>query len=540
MKVEFSVAGAGNSVRLACAFRGARMILKMAARNIHLTVFSYSHYDFRDMKKVPSGISPVIAINKKLAKSLYRQVYEGYRKAIVEGNVRAGQRVPSTRVLAQELGISRIPVLSAYAQLLAEGYFESRVGSGTIVSRSLPERATASEPASALSTKANAGRRPLSKRCLALASREDFYRRRGAGPFVASQVAFEHFPLQVWNSLVTRHSRSMRAKSLDYGDPMGLKELREAIAAHLRTARGVRCEAPQILIVSGSQQGLEITTRALVDPGNRVWMEEPGYGFARSVFACSGCRIVPIPVDAEGLNVAAGMKKCRDARAVLVTPSHQYPLGVTMSASRRLQLLDWAERRGAWIIEDDYDSEYRYESMPVTSLQGLDRNSRVVYIGTFSKVLFPSLRLGYVVIPADLVERFLAVRFAIDISPANFHQGVLADFIREGHFSRHIRRMRLVYAERRSALIESLRKELGPMAEIGGAEAGMHLSVILKGISDREVAERAARQNLWLVPLSRLYLGKKTRQGFILGFGSVAVEEIPDAVRKLRALLGLK
>lgn len=489
------------------------------------------------MKKVPSGISPVIAVQKNAPKSLYRQVYDAYRKAIVDGNLRAGQRVPSTRVLAGELGISRIPVLSAYAQLLAEGYFESRVGSGTIISKSLPNRPAPPAPANAPSTNISSAPRVLSKRCIALANRMDFFSRRGLGPFVASQVAFEHFPLQIWNSLVTRHSRGAQAKSLDYGDPMGFKDLREAIAAHLRTARGVRCEAQQIMIVSGSQQGLEISTRVLLDPGDRVWMEEPGYAFARSVFSFSGCQVVPVPVDAEGMNVAVGIKKCRSARAVLVTPSHQYPLGVTMSASRRLQLLDWAESHGSWIMEDDYDSEYRYESMPVTSLQGLDRNSRVVYIGTFSKVLFPSLRLGYIVIPADLVERFVAVRFAIDIAPANFHQAILADFICEGHFSRHIRRTRAVYAERRCVLMQSIRDELGGRAEIHGAEAGMHLSAVFKGISDREVAERAVAHKLWLVPLSRLYLQQAKCQGFILGFGSTPVEEIPAAVRKLRLLL---
>ncbi|HEV2488918.1 MAG TPA: PLP-dependent aminotransferase family protein [Candidatus Acidoferrales bacterium] len=339
---------------------------------------------------------------------------------------------------------------------------------------------------------------------------------------------------------MTRHSRNMQARFLDYGDPMGLKELREAIAAYLRTARSVHCEAEQILIVSGSQQGLEISARVLLDPGDRVWMEEPGYSFARSVFTYCGCRIVPVPVDAEGLNVIAGVKKCRNARAVLVTPSHQYPLGTTMTASRRLQLLDWAEGNRSWILEDDYDSEYRYEGMPVASLQGLDRNSRVVYIGTFSKVLFPALRMGYVVIPPDLVGRFLAVRFAMDIGPAAFPQMVLADFIREGHFSRHIRRMRAVYAERRSALIESIHEELGPAAEIHGAEAGMHLSIILKGISDRDIAARAARQCISMIPLSSLYLGKPTRQGFILGFGSTPVKEIPNAVRKLRIILDSK
>lgn len=347
------------------------------------------------MKKVPSGIAPVIQIQKHTSNSLYRQVYEGYRKAIVDGSLRTGQRVPSTRVLALELGISRMPVLNAYAQLSAEGYFESRVGSGTVVSRSLPERVGKTEPAASRSRSLKQQRRRVSKRCLTLWNAQGFFRSRGLGPFNVSQIGFDCFPLALWNSLVTRHARNTRAKSFDYGDPMGLKELQERIAEYLRIARGVRCDARQIIIVSGSQQGLEITTRVLLDSGDKVWMEEPGYRFARSVFACSGCVVVPIRVDDEGLNIAAGAKRCGGARAVLVTPSHQYPLGVTMSASRRLQLLHWAESNGSWIIEDDYDSEYRYEGMPVTSLQGLDRNSRVVYIGTFSKVLFPSLRLGY-------------------------------------------------------------------------------------------------------------------------------------------------
>jgi GntR family transcriptional regulator / MocR family aminotransferase len=489
------------------------------------------------MKKVPSGIAPVIQIQERTSNSLYRQVYEGYRKAIVDGCLRTGQRVPSTRVLALELGISRMPVLNAYAQLSAEGYFESRVGSGTVVSRSLPERAGKTEPAAARSRGLNQERRRVSKRCLNLWNAQGFYRSRGWGPFNVSQIGIDCFPLPLWNRLVTRHARNTRANSLDYGDPMGLKELQERIAEYLRIARGVRCDARQIMIVSGSQQGLEITTRVLLDPGDQVWMEEPGYRFARSVFACSGCIVVPVRVDAEGLNVAAGAKRCSGARAALVTPSHQYPLGVTMSASRRLQLLDWAESNGSWIIEDDYDSEYRYEGMPVTSLQGLDRNSRVVYIGTFSKVLFPSLRLGYVVVPEDLVERFLAARFALDIGPTTFPQAVLADFIGEGHFARHIRRMRLVYAERRNALLENLRSYLGSVVEIAGAETGMHLSVVLNGISDREVSARGARQNLWLVPLSSFYMGKAVQQGFILGFGSTSVQQMPAAVDKLRTLV---
>jgi len=489
------------------------------------------------VKRVPSGILPIVAVDRNVPTALYQQIYDGYRKAIVDGSLHAGQRVPSTRMLAAELRISRIPILNAYAQLLAEGYFESRVGAGTVVSHSLPDQATVSEPRGPRATKTRSGSRPLSKRSEALPPIENVPWRRGWGAFGVSQVAFEQFPFQIWNSLVTRHCRSIRAKALDYGNPMGSRALREAITTYLRTARGVRCEPEQIMIVSGSQQALELTTRVLLDPGSSIWMEEPGYRLARGVFTFHGAQIVPIPVDSEGLKVAAGIEGCPHARAALVTPSHQYPLGATMSASRRLQLLDWAEASGSWIIEDDYDSEFRYESMPIASLQGLDRNARVIYIGTFSKVLFPSLRLGYIVIPADLVERFLVVRLAMDISPPTFGQAVLADFIREGHFSRHIRRMRLLYGERRSALMESLHQEFGSGVDVTGGQAGMHLSLTIKGVHDREIAMRAAQKDLWLVPLSSSYVGKPLRQGFILGFGSTFREEIPAAVRKLHALV---
>jgi GntR family transcriptional regulator / MocR family aminotransferase len=330
----------------------------------------------------------------------------------------------------------------------------------------------------------------------------------------------------------------MDDKSFHYGDPKGSKVLRDAIASYLRTARSVKCEADQIMVVSGSQQALELSARVLLDPGSRVWMEEPGYRQAANVLALAGCHLVPVPVDMEGLDVVAGIARCGKARAVFVTPSHQFPLGVTMSASRRLRLLDWAQSSGAWIIEDDYDSEYRYRSMPIAALQGLDVNARVIYIGTFSKVLFPSLRLGYIVIPSDLVARFLAVRRTMDLGPPTFLQEVLADFIAEGHFARHIRRMRVLYGDRRTALVESVKKELGSMVEVPGDEAGMHLAVTLQNDSrDVEIAARASRQNLWLWPLSSFYGGQARRHGFILGFGSTPSAEIPHAVRKLRNLL---
>jgi len=494
------------------------------------------------MKRVASGIFPIITVDRKGPKALHRQIYDAYRTTIVNGGLRPGQRIPSTRMLASELGISRFPVLNAYTQLLAEGYFESRVGAGTVVSRSLPDQPTTSAATGAKRASALSGPRPVSRRASILPRFERAPWLLGRGAFGVGQVAFDQFPLHVWSKLVARHCRNMDARSFHYGESTGSMALRETIASYLRTARSLHCEPEQITIVSGSQQALEISARLLFDPGSSVWIEEPGYSLARDAFAMTGCRLVPVPVDKEGLDVAAGIKLDRKARAAFVTPSHQFPLGVTMSASRRFQLLDWAQNMGSWIIEDDYDSEYRYETSPIPSLQGLDASARVIYIGTFSKVLFPSLRLGYVVVPSDLVDRFLSIRRAMDIGPPTFYQEVLADFIREGHFARHVRRMRVLYRERRSALVAGINEELGAIVEVLGGEAGMHLAVILakNRYSDLKIAERAARQNLWLWPLSPSYLGEASRPGFILGFGSTAVVDIPPAVRKLRNLLAAK
>ena len=300
----------------------------------------------------------------------------------------------------------------------------------------------------------------------------------------------------------------------------------------------MRCEPQQIMIVSGSQQALEVSTRVLLDAGDSAWVEEPGYWLAKEVLTALGCKLMPVPVDREGLDVAQGIRRCSKARAAYITPSHQFPLGVTMSAARRLQLLDWAERAGSWIVEDDYDSEYRYDSMPIASLQGLDRNDRVIYIGTFSKTLFPGLRLGYIVIPEDLIERFAAIRNAMDLGSPHLYQAVLADFIVEGHFARHIRRMRQLYNERRLALVDSLQKHFGRSAEIFGAEAGMHLAVTLPMKSpDTEVSERAAREKLYVAPLSPAYSERPGRRGFILGFGGTPAADADEAVAHLSRLL---
>lgn len=492
------------------------------------------------MKRVASGILPVIALDRKGPNALHRQIYDAYRAAILEGRLHPGQRIPSTRVLASEIGVSRFPVLNAYDQLLAEGYLEGRVGAGTVVSRSLPDRLTTSQVNGKPREDKRSGPSPVAKRISIFPRREARPWLECWGTFRVGQVAFDQFPLRIWTDLVARRCRQIDSRSAHYGDLTGSPALRRAIARYLNVARSVRCDAEQIVIVNGSQQALDMATRVLLDPGSQVWVEQPCYRLARDVFAMNACRPVPVPVDAEGLNVAAGIRKCRRARAAFVSPSHQFPLGVTMSASRRLQLIEWAQSAGAWIFEDDYDSEFRYESLPIASLQGLDANSRVIYIGTFSKVLFPSLRLGYLVIPPDLIELFRQIRLVMDLGTPTFHQDVLADFIDEGHFERHIRRMRVYYAKLRSALVDRINRDLGSLVKVVGDEAGMHVTVLLKkGLRDVDVATRAAHQNLSLWPLSPSYLGEP-KQGFIMGFGGTTVEGIPGAVRKLRTLLTMR
>lgn len=490
-------------------------------------------------KKGRGAVPPLIALDRTSLKPFHRQIYDAFRTMILQHRLQAGQQIPSTRVLAGELGISRIPVLSAYAQLLAEGYFESRKGAGTFVASSLPDQPVNGN-AGERSGSGDLGPIVVSQVSQSLPTGTPPWS-LGAGAFSVGQLAYDHFPFRAWSEIVTRRVRKVRANSMNYGDPMGLREFREVISSYLRTSRAADCEASQIMVVNGSQHALDLSARVLLDPGTPVWIEDPSYGLMRRALALSGCRLVPVPIDQEGLDVAAGIRLCPHARAAYVTPSHQYPLGATMSAARRLQLLDWAHNSGSWIVEDDYDSEYRYESMPIASLQGLDRGSRVIYIGTFSKTLFPSLRLGYMVIPPSLVDRFKAVRRASDLCPPQLYQEALADFITEGHFARHVRKTKLIYGERRSALVEALRKEFGREFEVLGAEAGMHLVVTLPpGIDDQEVSIRAAREGLWLWPLSTAYIGSDVRQGFVLGFASTQAADMPRQVRRLRACISLE
>lgn len=484
-------------------------------------------------------MAPLIPLDRQGRTPLYRQIYGGLRTAIVERLIRSGQRLPSTRALAAELGVSRIPVVEAFEQLLAEGYCETRVGCGTFVAEVLPaERSSGTHGERVVS---GPGPRLVAHGMTGgsgsgVTPSEVWF--GGAGAFRMNHPAVERFPLRIWARLVAKHSRNPRTRELLYGTALGLPELREAIAEYLRTSRAVRCEAEQIMITSGSQQAIEIAARVLLDPGSAVWVEEPGYRGAHGPLLRAGGRLVPVPVDHEGLDVAAGVAVEPEARAAYLTPSHQYPLGATMTAARRLQVLAWAQRSGAWILEDDYDSEYRYGHQPIAALQGLDRDARVVYIGTFSKVLFPALRVGYMAIPADLVGRFAALRATMDICPPSLTQNVLAELLREGHLARHIRKTRALYAERRSVLVAALQEEFGDRLEVLGDQAGMHLVAAFHDeVDDRLLSETAARQGLWVMPLSSCYLGPPKRRGLVLGYGGTEARLIPAGVRKLRAVL---
>jgi GntR family transcriptional regulator/MocR family aminotransferase len=358
------------------------------------------------------------------------------------------------------------------------------------------------------------------------------------GAFRVSLPALDHFPIGAWSKLVARHSRRPPSGIMAYCHAMGYLPFREAIAEYLGAVRGVRCEASQILVTTGSQQALQISAQVLLDPRDGVCVEEPGYPGARQAFMTVGAHLVPVRVDHDGINIAEIRSRGRRARAVYVTPSHQYPMGMTMSATRRLLLLHWAAHSGAWIIEDDYDSEYRFGSRPIASLQGLDTDGRVIYVGTFSKVLFPALRLGYVVVPKDLVRAFSAARDAADIFSSTLYQAVLTDFIREGHFARHIRRMRMLYLDRRRALVNAIQVQMGHMVEVIGAEAGMHLVALLpRGINDVEVSRKAAQMGISAIPLSSCYVTPPTRGGLILGYGGANADQIHDGIRKLRMSL---
>jgi GntR family transcriptional regulator/MocR family aminotransferase len=514
--------------------------LSPLCRNTACTI-AVSHFVDREASAMTrhTAAVPELLLDYNAAIPLHRQLYEGLRGAILSGRLSAGTRLPATRLLARELQVSRNTVLNAFEQLLAEGYVEGQMGSGTYVSHVLPDDLLRVQPQPAAQLPVPANRR-LSRRGSLLASTPVTISRDQGLPraFRPGLPAFDSFPFDIWTRLVARHWRRPPPELLSYGEPAGYQPLREAIAAYLRAARGVQCTTEQVIVVAGSQQGLDLAARVLLDPGDQAWIEDPGYVGARGALRSAGAQLVPVPLDAEGLRVAVGVERCANARLAYVTPSHQFPLGVTMSLSRRLALLDWARRAGAWLLEDDYDSEYRYTGRPLPALQGLDTDGRTIYLGTFSKVLFPSLRLGYLVVPADLADAFIAARALADRHPPSLEQAALADFIVEGHFARHIRRTRALYAERRLALLEAAQRQLAGLLELHPAEAGMHLVGWLpEDLDDAAAAQRASRAGVDAPALSSYALETVSRGGLLLGYAAVDEGEIRQGIQRLGAAL---
>jgi GntR family transcriptional regulator / MocR family aminotransferase len=469
----------------------------------------------------------------------YQQIYAALRQKILTGQLAPRQRLPSTRALAQSLGVSRATVTQSYDQLLSEGYLQTVVGSGTYVGDQLPEtllHAPGAEPVPSESFPSPA----LSAYGQRLADLV-------AGPslepntpisFRYGRPALDQVPLGIWRQLLSRHCR--RADWLDYAtDPMGYGPLRCAIATYLTQSRAVQCHPDQILITNGTQQALSLATQLLVSPGDTVALEEPSYLSARRIFASQGANLHPIPVDGEGLDVDSLAQATGPIRLVYVTPSHQFPTGAVLSLPRRLALLAWAQRQGALILEDDYDSEYRYGGRPIPALQGLGSGQSVLYLGTFSKVLFPSLRIGYMVLPPALVTIFSRAKWLADRQVPTLEQAVLADFIAEGHLERHIRRMRSLYDRQRQAMVTALQTHFGPRATILGENAGLHMMVRFQTkMPDAELIDRAARVGVGLISAAPQYLGESPGHEFIFSFTELDEAAIVKGIEKLASILG--
>lgn len=482
-----------------------------------------------------------INLDRKSRVPLHRQLYDTLRKAMLEGRLRAGTRLPSTRTLAQELGLSRITVMNAFDQLFSEGCLEGRVGSGTYVVYGLSGRHLGRQPDKKPAPWIARRRHLLSKRGKVMAASQANYPRWVSSTesfaFHPNVPAFAEFPYRVWERLLARRWRQPPPDLFCQRDVRDHLPLQKALAEYLRATRGAHCEPEQVIITTGSQQALDLIARMLLDPGDAVWIEEPAYLGARNALLAAGAKLVPVRVDREGMDVQEGLRRLPMARLAYVSPSHQYPLGVTLSLARRLQLLDWARRANAWILEDDYDSEYRYVGWPLAALQGLDRHQRVLYLGTLSKVLLPAIRLGYMIVPPDLVDALVATRLLAGRIPT-IEQAVLADFIAEGHFARHIRRMRNLYAERQAALVRAVERDLSGILEVHPAEGGMHVVAWLPaGVDDRVASHLASDCGIGCPPLSLYYLGRPERGGLVLGYGACNERIIDEGTRRLAEAL---
>lgn len=484
----------------------------------------HRHGDFNLWELDRSGTTP-----------LARQIYARLREAILAGTLGPGTRLPSSRDLGILLRVARSTVVATYEQLSAEGFLVGRTGAGTYVSRDLPHQRPADADRLAL------GKPSLISPDLA-ASTEAFVRGTANWqelPFTLGRCRFDARTIDNWRRLTQRTLRNFSPLHLGYSDPRGFAELRELICDHLRAGRAVRCEPWQIIITTGTQQAIDLAIRTLLVPGDEVWVEDPGYAMTYHALKAAKVTTRPIEVDCQGIDVSAGIRSAPQARAAFVTPSHQHPLGVVLSMSRRLELLAWAKETGAYIVEDDYDSDFRYANQPIASLQGLDDDGRVIYAGTLNKILFPGLRIGYLVVPADLVRAFVNTRHLIDRHPQSLLQPVLAEFIRCGHFGNHLRRTRQNYREQRDQLIVELRRHLGGLIEVEPPDQGMHLVAFLApGLSDVDVESAAQREGVVVRPMSSLYRVAPPRRALMLGFSGYPCELIQPAVARLARAVG--
>jgi GntR family transcriptional regulator/MocR family aminotransferase len=466
-------------------------------------------------------------------------LYSELRRAILDGRLKRGSRMPSTRSLSKQYGLARGTVAVAFDTLKSEGYLAAKIGSGTFVSTELPDDAMTAkrgdvEPAPELS-KADLARRGQA----AVEGLRTLPASHSVGKaFRSYEPAIDLFPVQLWSRVAGRVLRRAPRSLYGQGDARGYAPLRKAIAEYVGTARGVRCDAAQVIVTSGAQQGLDLVIRMLLDSGDAVWMEDPGYPGAVYAFRAAGARVLPVPVDEHGLIVEAARRHQPHAKMAYVTPANQFPLGVTMSQQRRLELLEWAARENAWIVEDEYDAEYRYFTQPVSSLQGMDRSGSVIYVGTFTKMLFNSLRLGFLVVPERVADAFAAARSILDRHPPTLDQAILADFIMEGHFGHHVRRMRQTYAQRMSALREAGAEKLAGAIEIAEATSGMRtLGWIRTGQKDSDLAERARARGLEVAALSDFAMEHPHPDALVLGFASCPAAELKRGVAVLAGAL---
>jgi GntR family transcriptional regulator / MocR family aminotransferase len=466
--------------------------------------------------------------------TLSQWLYAQLRLAIIERRLKDGTRLPASRDFAKQYGISRGTVVNVFERLQSEGYVSALVGSGTRVNQIKPLASVSTvrtrTPVYIQNALTNY-QRP--KPWIGLTATSEIH------PFSMRYPALTEFPAALWAGIASRRARNFPSWLTTLDDGRGYRPLRQAISEYLNTSRGVRCSADQVVIVSGIQQALDLLARFLIKPGDPVWIEDPAYFGASIAFNNVGAKLIPVPVDNHGLSVSAGKRAFSSAKGVYVTPGHQFPLGMTMSLDRRLDLLAWAAQTGAFVIEDDYDSEYRFEGQPVPALQSLDRNSNVIFVGSFNKLLFPSLGIGYLVLPPSLVDLFLAFRYRTSFHHLNADQPVLADFIADGHLGRHLRRMRDLYSGRLSALIEAGKRYLAGIVEISEVRAGLYTAALLKnGTTSWQGEEAAQASGVEAIAIDRYSLERSDPNGVLLGFASFNELEIRTGIKRLARGLG--